>query len=92
MSIQKRTVFYDKTGGIARFWDWALTTTTVGACAEPFMANLRSIDAPVINFDPADECARIDEMKEADIGQSLILLSGGTNQLHGGCQLPRTGR
>lgn len=92
MSIQKRTVFYDKTGGITRFWDWALVTTTIGVAAEPFVANLRSIDSPVRNFDPTDECARIDEMKEADIGQSLIMLSGGVNQIHGGCQLPRDGR
>lgn len=92
MSILKRTVFYDKTGGIVRFWDWALVTTTLGTMAEPFVANMRSIDAPVRNFDPTDEIARIDEMKEADIGQSLLLLSGGKNQLHGGCLLPRVGR
>ncbi|MDI6741625.1 MAG: hypothetical protein QMD11_02705 [Smithella sp.] len=92
MSILKRTVFYDKAGGIIRFWDWALATTTIGVCAEPFLANSRSIDAPVINFDPTDECARIDEMKEADVRQSLLLLSGGNHRLHGGGQLPRTGR
>lgn len=92
MSILRRTVFYDKTGGIVRFWDWALTTTTLGTMAEPFTANMRPDKAPIRNFDPTDECARIDEMVEADINQSLIMLSGGVNQLHGGCLLPRVGR
>ena len=90
-SILKRTVFYDNTGGYVRFWDWALTTTSLGTMAEPFVANFRNTDAPVNNFDPTEEMTRIDEMKEADIGQQQLLLSGGYHY-HGGYQLPRIGR
>ncbi len=93
MSIRKRTVFYDKTGGIIRFWDWALTTTDIGSMVEPFEANDRTTrDGGIRNFDATDECTRIDDMREADIGQSLLLLSGGNTQIHGGCLIPRTGR
>lgn len=95
MSILKRTVFYDKTGGFVRFWDWGLTTTTIGTMAEPFNANARRAAGDNTNigaFNPTDEMTRIDDMVEADIGRSLIMLSGGDNQIHGGCMIPRTGR
>ena len=92
MSILKRTVFYDDVNGIKRFWDWAVVTTSIGSAAEPFVVNMRSMDAPVRNFDPTDECARIDEIKQADINKSLLMLSGGNYRLHGGNLLPRVGR
>ena len=41
MSIQKRSVFFDNTGGIVRFWDWSIVTTTLGTMVEPFLPNDR---------------------------------------------------
>jgi hypothetical protein len=93
MSIQKRTVFYDDTNGIKRFWDWALTTTTLGVMAEPFQANARMlVGADIAHFDPTDEISRIDDLQSASIDASLLILSGGDHQLHGGTQLSRDGR
>lgn len=93
MSIQKRTVFYDETNGIARFWDWALTTTTIGTMAEPFMPNARYlVGAEFGTFDPTDEISRIDEIRSSSVDGQLLTLSGGQHQLHGGYLLPREGR
>ena len=92
MSIQKRSVFFDDTGGIVRFWDWALTTTTLGTMAEPFLPNDRHLPGKFSQFDPTDEIARIDEMRASSIDKQLLTLSGGQHQLHGGPQLPRDGR
>ena len=93
MSIQRRAVFYDNTNGIVRFWDWALVTTTLGTMAEPFLPNARhSPDADFGQFDPTDEIARIDDIRASSIDTSLLTLSGGEHQLHGGAQLPRDGR
>lgn len=91
--IVKRTVFYDNTDGVKRFWDWALARTSLGTMAEPFVANNRhSVGTVNIQFDPTDMISRIDDIKEADIDQSLLLLSGGDEQIHGGTLIPRTGR
>jgi len=93
MSIAKRTVFYDTAGGVARWWDWALVTTTLGVMAEPFMVGARH--TPDRNFeaiDWSDEVNRVDNIVQADIDQSLLMLSGGDHQLHGGYMDPRTGR
>lgn len=92
MSIQKRVCFYDDAGGFIRFWDWALTTTTLGTMVEPFLPNDRHQFGPFDEFDPTDEIARIDEMRAASVDKQLLLLSGGQHQLHGGYQLPRDGR
>lgn len=93
MSINNRTVFYDNTGGIVRFWDWASVDTTLGAMAEPFMVNARrSNDTPTIEFDPADEIAKITEIRSAPIDISMLVLSRGQDSLHGGYQIPRDGR
>lgn len=93
MSIQKRTVFFDNTDGIVRFWDWALVTTTLGTMAEPFVANGRHLlQADFAQFDPTDEISRIDDMRAASIDASLLVLSGGDRALNGGSQLPRDGR
>lgn len=93
MSIQKRTVFYDNTGGVARFWDWALVTTTLGTMAEPFLPNARHQQhADFGQFDPTDEIARIDDIRSSSIDTSLLMLSGGDHALNGGAQLPRDGR
>lgn len=93
MSILKRTVLYDNTDGIVRFWDWALVTTTLGTMAEPFVANARHLlQQDFAQFDPTDEIARIDDMRESSIDISLLALSGGDGVLNGGAQLPRDGR
>ena len=93
MSILKRTVFYDYTGGVVRFWDWAEVLTTVGTMVEPFTPGARySPQTPTIEFDPTDEVVRIDEMRALDIDRSMLYLSGGENQLHGGYQMPRDGK
>lgn len=89
MSIQRRTVFYDTVDGV-RFWDWALVTTTLGTMAEPFMPNARHFvgqDFP--EFDPSDMMNKIDEVVPKSIDVSLLVLSGGDDQIHGGAQLPR---
>jgi hypothetical protein len=93
MSIINRTVFYDNTGGVVRFWDWALVTTNLGTMAEPFNANMRvAVNTPVVEFDPTDEFVRIDEMRAMPIDASMLYLSGGSMQLHGGYQMPRDGK
>lgn len=93
MSIQKRTVFFDDTGGFVRFWDWALVTTTLGTMAEPFLPNGRHlVGADFGQFDPTDLVSRIDEIKVSSVDTQLLTLSGGAHQLHGGSLLPRDGR
>ena len=92
MSIQNRTVFYDYTNGIARFWDWALITTTLGTMVEPFQLGKHQLDTPSIEFDPTDEIVKINEIRAADVDKSLLILSGGVTQLNGGTMIPRNGR
>lgn len=92
MSIQKRTVFYDNTGGIARFWDWALVTTTIGSMAEPFVVNDRHAMEKSIEYDPTDEIVRVDEIRAHTIDSQQLELSGGQHHLHGGVLVPRVGR
>lgn len=92
MSIQRRTAFYDESGGVVRFWDWGLTQTTLGMMAEPFNANARYGLGPAIQFDPADEMVRIDIIAKASIDKHMLLLSGGSEQIHGGTLIPRDGR
>lgn len=92
MSIQKREVFYDNTGGYVRFWDWAIATTTLGSMAEPFLPNDRHLPGKFSEFDPTDEISRIDDMRASSVDKQLLTLSGGQHQLHGGSLLPRVGR
>lgn len=89
MSIQKREVFYDNTGGIARFWDWALTTTTLGVMAEPFLPNDRLRGDGVSEFDPTDMIARIDSIRASTVDRQSQTLSGGDHALIGGPLNPR---
>jgi hypothetical protein len=92
MSILKRDVYFDNTGGFVRFWDWAICTTTLGSMAEPFQPDARYGFGPQREFDPTDELARIDSLQAAPIDTQLLVLSGGVNQLIGGTQNPRIGR
>ena len=92
MSIRKREVFYDNTGGYVRFWDWALVTTSLGTMAEPFLPNDRHQFGQVDQFDPTDAIARIDEMRASSVDTQLLQLSGGRHALIGGPLHPRDGR
>jgi hypothetical protein len=92
MSIRKREVFYDNTGGYVRFWDWAIVTTTIGTMAEPFLPNDRHLPGKFSQFDPTDEIARIDDIRASSIDTQLLQLSGGRHALNGGTLLPREGR
>jgi len=92
MSIQKRTVFYDNAGGVARFWDWARVTTTLGSMSEPFAIDQRhSNDTDFETIDPEDEMRRVDEIRAASADKTQIILGGGDHTM-GGYHLPRTGR
>lgn len=93
MSIHRRTVFFDPTGGVARFWDWAQVSTSIGPMAEPFVVGARH--APQTSFetyDPADEINRVDDIRAMSVDKSMLILSGGDHHLHGGYQIPRTGQ
>ena len=93
-SILKRQVFYDDSSGVVRFWDHALVTTTLGTMVEQFQPNARfTLGTAVQNFDPTDECSRIDRLTPASIHTHMLLLSGGgTQALHGGTNMPRVGK
>jgi hypothetical protein len=91
VSVLKREVYYDNTGGIARFWDFAIVTTTLGTMIEPFLPNQRTDFGGYDDFDPTDEVARIDEIRAAPRDKAMLMLSGGEHQLHGGTLNPRTG-
>lgn len=92
MSIVKREVFYDNSGGYARFWDFALVQTSLGAMVEPFVpGSPKPPDSDVENFDPTDEIARIDSIsaKPRDIEKRFLF--GEEQSLHGGDLRPRVG-
>lgn len=92
MSIQRRTIFYDIVAGTVRFNDWAMTTTTLGAMAEPFLAEQRhQLHSDFGNYDFSDEACRVDDIRQLDSNKAMLALSGGDHQLHGGVMLPRVG-
>jgi len=93
-NILNRTVFYDMTGGVVRFRDYAHVTTTLGGMVEPFNVNQRKEpDTDMVDFDPTDDMCRIDQMQAIDATMEGQLLSfGATGQpLHEFSQ-PRTGK
>ena len=92
MSILKREALYGVTNGLARFSDWALVTTTLGAMAEPFTPNRRHDFNNYQDFDATDEIARIDCIRAIDMDREPHYLSGGVDALIGGHQMPRVGR
>jgi len=92
MSIKRRTVYFDNTDGIARFWDWAKVSTSLGTMVEPFLPNDRYTTSPAIEFDATDEIVRIDEIRSKPIDVHITVLSGGGAAIHGGEQMPRDGR
>lgn len=93
-NIHKRTIFYARVKGKIRFMDWAMVITPLGTMVEQFNPNLHfPTNGPISNFDPDDECARIDEIREVDYGKFNQVLSGDPSgtALHGGVCLPRVG-
>jgi len=92
MSILNRTAYFDISGGVVRFLDWATVTTTLGGMTEPHFHQRTGLGDEVINFDFEDEIARIDELKIMDARQQNQLLSGGDHALIGGHVHPRIGR
>jgi hypothetical protein len=96
MSILKREVYFDNTSGLARFWDWAVTTTTLGVMAEPFSVGSVAVGTGLSgngdHIDPTDEIARIDALRAAPRDFSIRYLSGDSGlALNGGDLRPRTG-
>lgn len=90
--IQKRCVLYFKDDkGQYRFTGWAVTTTTLGAMMEPFNINDRAVGSQsIVNFDPSDPMARVDELKNIDpLKECLGLSHGETMEIHGGDLMPR---
>ncbi len=89
MSILNREVLYSVKGGQVKFLDWAITKTTLGACAEPFHMNDRANDGDesIVDFDPSDMMVKVDRLFQVtDDGGAKQALFGG---LHGGNMLPR---
>lgn len=92
-TILKRTVFYDDTGGVVRFRDFAIVTTTLGKMIEPFVVNNRTpLGADRLEFDPEDEMVRIDAIERIDAGRERRLMSDSSPALHGFITTPRVGR
>jgi len=92
MSILKRTALYSTKGGQVKFLDWAITQTSVGACAEPFTVNERlAAGANFADFDPSDIMVKVDDlMRVDDEGAAIRQLSHGDGMpLHGGNVFPR---
>ncbi len=92
MSILKREVLYDYTGGIARFLDMAVCTTTLGTMSEPFSPNNRFNFGNFQDFDPTDEINRVDCIRAINGDKAMLELSGGAHQLIGGVMNPKVGR
>jgi len=92
-TIQKRTLLFEKRkNNVIRFSDWALVTTPLGVCAEPFnFLHNRNI-GEVQAFDSTDEMSRIDDMQSIDMDKEKVILSGGVGVVTGGNLMPRVGR
>lgn len=91
MSIQKRTIFFEKKANVPiRYSDFAMVTTTLGSMVEPFCFANRIFDYNT-DYDPTDQIARVDDMTGIDLDKEQLLLSGG-DHLHGGKLTMRTGR
>lgn len=91
MSIKRRDVLYSEKGGQVKFLDWAITMTSVGACAEPFVANDRGGRAgDLSDFDPSDIMVKVDGLLQVeDEGAAQRALTSDGVPLHGGNLLPR---
>lgn len=90
-SIHHRRVFFSEKNGIRYYHDWALTSTGIGACAEPFIVNDRPTGGSVFTRRDGDEIRRIDAEEQITLAQRKRILSMDTepHALHGGDQYPR---
>jgi hypothetical protein len=84
MGILNRTIFMDTRKSQIRFYDWVLTTTTLGSMVEPRQLNTARIAGQQI--DPTDDLARIDNIASVDMRQHEVFFNG--QRLHGGDQYP----
>lgn len=91
MSILNRQVMYSVKGGQVKFLDWAVTSTTIGSCVEPFIMNDRSVPGDSTpDYDPSDMMVKVDGFLAADDDDHVKrLLAGGSEQIHGGNLQPR---
>lgn len=97
MSIQKRSVlYYKEPKGQYRFPGWAIVTTTLGACLEPFNINDRFVTGlgqSLTDFDPSDIMTRVDDLQLMNDRKDWQITSFGEVQpIGGGDLLPRTYR
>lgn len=95
--ILNRTVFVEKGSGVGtvhRFAEFARVTTPLGHMVEPFIVGDKlSTNTPIQQHDDTDEMCRIDDIQYVDLDKLPSMLGDGTDPpLHGGNQLPRTGR
>ena len=94
MSIKSRAVIYSvDSNGRYHFPGWAVTTTTLGTMAEPFMPNYRSAPGCGMNdFDYSNMMTRIDELRNVPHGGEWRAVSFDTHNpvIHGGEMMPRT--
>lgn len=92
--ILRRTIMIDRSKGYVIPHDWALATTGLGVCAEPFVpfARLGGEFSFEPTNDPTDQIRKVDDIMEVSIGKEISILSfGGESNLHGGSLAPRTG-
>lgn len=93
--ISKRIVFVDHAAGdCVRYHEWAKVFVPVlGMMYEPFVQQYVSRgvkDLQTINYE--DPMRRIDGFENIPMDKHWGLLGDGTVFLHGGFQVPRTGR
>ena len=87
--IKHRAVLYLEDNGLIQFPGWAITTTTLGAMAEPFDVNLRKLPSEDMqDFDPSDPAVRIDELRNIASHKINGFLLGDERTM-GGDRMPR---
>jgi hypothetical protein len=93
-TVFQRAVFVEvDKSGFFRFTGWAMTTTSLGAMAEPFFP--RQAIGPEergVTFDAADDVSLISDILQVNADLVPTLLSGGGAVWAGGVQMPRVGR
>uniref|UniRef100_A0A6M3IK09 Uncharacterized protein n=1 Tax=viral metagenome TaxID=1070528 RepID=A0A6M3IK09_9ZZZZ len=90
--ILKRTIFIDDSGGVIRFHDWAVVTTSLGVMMEPCTGIHRvSTDTAggLSNYDATEPMSRIDAIQRHSLDRGLYIVG---EVIHGGRMVPRVGR
>jgi hypothetical protein len=92
-TVSQRVVFAERTkDGLIRFADWALTTSSLGAMAEPFPGGSVGIGDMGLNFDATEDLSLISDIHFINADQLSERLSGGGPAWCGGNLMPRVGR